>query len=157
MSRSMDRRTLFRSAGSAALAGSLGALGVAALSTPAHAAPPGTINTDQVMQTTNRVTHAPNQRGTIGIELRSGYYNGYQYGWGRLVGSGWDARGWIWLDISRDGGRTWSFADGTYLSDGTGYAHTSGWLTQSDPNYVFRASYDLSLNAVNPYVRSGVW
>ncbi|MFE6196042.1 hypothetical protein [Streptomyces sp. NPDC057838] len=157
MSRSMDRRMLFRSAGSAALAGSLGALGVAALSTPAHAAPAGTINTDQVMQTTNRVTHAPNQRGTIGIELRSGYYNGYQYGWGRLVGSGWDARGWIWLDISRDGGRTWSFADGTYLSDGTGYAHTSGWLTQSDPNYVFRASYDLSLNAVNPYVRSGVW
>ncbi|WP_128437252.1 hypothetical protein [Streptomyces cyaneus] len=156
MSRSMDRRMLLRSAGSAAVAGSLGALGVAAFATPAHAAP-GTINTDQVMATTNRVTHAPNQRGTIGIELRSGYYNGYQYGWGRLVGSGWDPRGWIWLDISTDGGRTWSFADGTYLSDGTGYAHTSGWLTQSDANYVFRASYDSNFRAVNPYVQSGIW
>ncbi|MFD3840805.1 hypothetical protein ACFWWC_31785 [Streptomyces sp. NPDC058642] len=60
------------------------------------------------------------------------------------------------LDISTDGGRTWSFADGTYLSDGTGYAHTSGWLTRSDPNYVFRASYDSNCRAVNPYVQSGV-
>jgi hypothetical protein len=152
----MNRRALLKSAGSAAVAGSLGALGVTALATPAQAAP-ATINTDQVMTTTDRVTHAPNQRGTIGIELRSGYYNGYQYGWGRLVGSGWDLRGWIWLDISRDGGRTWSFADGTYLSDGTGYAHTSGWLTQNDPNYVFRAGYDPNFRAVNPYVQSGIW
>lgn len=157
MSRSMDRRTLLRSAGSAAVAGSLGALGVSALATPAHAAPPGTINTDQVFVTTNRLTHAPNQRGSIVIEIRSGYYGGYQYGWGRIQGSGWDPRGWIWLDISTDGGRSWSFADATYLSDGTGYTHTSGWLTQSDPNYVFRASYDSNLRAVNPYVRSGIW
>lgn len=113
------------------MAGSLGARGVAAFATPAHAAP-ATINTDQVWATTIRVTPAPNQRGTIGIELRSGTYNGYQYGRGRLVGSGWDLRGWIWLDISTDGGRTWSFADCTCLSDGTGYGQTSGLLTQSE-------------------------
>ncbi|MEU9916295.1 hypothetical protein [Streptomyces sp. NPDC051001] len=90
----------------------MGALGVAAFATPAHAAP-ATINTVQVLATTMRVIHAPNQRGTIGIELRSGTYNVYQYGWGRLVGFGWDLRGWIWPDMSTDGGRTWSFADGT--------------------------------------------
>jgi hypothetical protein len=79
------------------VAGSLGVLGVAVFATPAHAAP-ATINTDQVLAIAIRVTHAPNQRGAIGIELRSGTYN----------------------------------ADGTCLSDGIGYAHTSGWLTQSE-------------------------
>ncbi|MFF0007517.1 hypothetical protein ACFYQT_29305 [Streptomyces tibetensis] len=52
-----------RGGGSAAVAGSLGALGVTVLATPAQAAP-ATINTDQVMATTDRVTHAPDQRGT---------------------------------------------------------------------------------------------
>ncbi|MBD0841282.1 MULTISPECIES: hypothetical protein [unclassified Streptomyces] len=153
----MDRRMLLRSAGSAAVAGTLGALGVGAFATPAHAAPE-TINADQVFEsTTNRVTRVPRTRGTITIEIRSGYYNGFQYGWGRIQGSGWDPRGWVWLEISSDGGNRWTFADATYLSDGTGYTHTSGWLTRADPNYVFRASYDSNLNTPNPYLRSGVW
>ncbi|GAB2745467.1 hypothetical protein [Streptomyces bullii] len=153
MSRSMDRRALLRTAGSATV---VGALGVTGLATPAQAAPE-VINTDQVMATTNRVTHVPRTRGSITIELRSGYYNGYQYGWGRLVGSGWDPRGWIWLEYSTDGGRSWNFSDGTYLSDGTGYAHTSGRLTRADANYVFRASYDSNFRATSPYIQTGVW
>jgi hypothetical protein len=54
MSRSMDRRRLLRSAGSVAVAGSLGALGVTAPTTSAY------------------------QRGTIGIELRSGYDSNFR-------------------------------------------------------------------------------
>lgn len=49
------------------------------------------------MATTDRLTHAPNQRGTIGIELRSGYYNGYQYG---LGAAGRLRLGPAWLDLA---------------------------------------------------------
>ncbi len=130
----MLKRTLLTAL--AVTAGVLATVGVAA---PAQAAPPDEINHDQVNQTTDRRTERPpaNLDGTE-IELRSGYYRGYQYGWVRLKpGTRYrdhDALRLQW----RSGNSGWQDGPSRLIEDG-GPTFTGGKLTYAAHDYNFRA------------------
>jgi hypothetical protein len=126
----------------AGLAATLGSLAAAA---PAQAAPPATLSQYEVNLTTNRSTVRgpyPTRFGPT-IEIRSGYYQGYQYGWARVVISRdtvyWRRDDVIWLRILENG--TWRLVHGSRneFGDGTSYTVTAGQLTRADANYRFQA------------------
>lgn len=64
-----------------------------------------------------------------GGELRVGYYNGKQYGWGKLTsGSG------LWFDVSNDGGKTIATYDFVNAIGNT----TKGYIASSSTSRKFR-------------------
>jgi hypothetical protein len=80
--------------------------------------------------TTNRST----VRTISNAELRVGYYNGQQYGWGRLTTS---SSGYtLFFDVSFDGGQTIGTYD--YITSGTSTITTWAYPASSDPNRRFR-------------------
>jgi hypothetical protein len=134
-------RTLTMRLTTTAIALVVAALAAAAVSSPAQAAPPDRISEAQVNQTVNRsspvfaIWYAGSQ-----VELRSGWYNGYQYGWARLVPgqANWQEGHSLVLQISRDGGSGWEWGP-SHMNVGDGVAHTGGALTYASPSYRFRA------------------
>ncbi|GIE28440.1 hypothetical protein Ait01nite_014850 [Actinoplanes italicus] len=121
----------------AALFGLLGSLVAAG---PAQAAP-SVLNQSQVNETTNRTTpRGPyTTRFGVTIELRAGWYQGFQYGWARVSASSrWQEDDVIWLRIYRNGSREFTHPS---FNDGSGQTstHTAGQITLADPNYRFSA------------------
>jgi hypothetical protein len=67
-------------------------------------------------------------------ELRVGYYNGQQFGWGRLTTS---SPGYtLYFYVSFDGGKT--IHDHDYISSGSSLITTWAHPTSSDPNRRFQ-------------------
>lgn len=123
----------------AAAAGLTAMLGSLAVAVPAQAAPPATLTRAQVEQTTNRSTaRGPySTKFRVTIELRAGYYQGYQYGWARVVG-GWQQGDVIWLRIYQNGSR--DFVHPSYNEHpNQSPAITAGQITRADINYRFSA------------------
>jgi hypothetical protein len=122
-----------------ALVGLVAMLGSLAAAAPAQAAPPETISQLQVNFTTNRYTVGQPYRTKFGvtIELRAGWYEGYQYGWARSAPD-WKAGQSVWLRIFENG--TWRFVHGAYNEFGRDSSRTTaGQLTRADNNYKFAA------------------
>ena len=121
-----------------AVAAMMGSLAVAA---PAQAAPPATISQTQVNETTNRSTVRGPYTTKFGvtIDLRAGYYQGYQYGWARVTDGRWQRKDVIWLRIFQNG--SWNFVHGSLneFGDGRSPTITAGQITLADPNYRFSA------------------
>lgn len=122
-----------------AVAGLVATLGSLAAAVPAQAAPPSTISQAQVEQTTNRATMRGPYRTKFGvtIELRAGNYQGYQYGWARVV-SQWQRDDVIWLRIYQNGSRN-NVHGSLNEEPGISRATTAGQITLADPNYRFSA------------------
>jgi hypothetical protein len=128
-----------------ALAGLAAMLGSLAVAAPAQAAPPATLSQHEVNLTTNRSTPVPPRVTRFGptVELRSGYYQGYQYGWARVVLGrntvDWKRGDIVWLRILEGG--SWRLAHGSSneFGDGTSYTVTAGQMTRADNNYRFQA------------------
>jgi hypothetical protein len=120
----------------AALLGIMASLVAAA---PAQAAP-SVLNLSQVNETTNRTTPVGQYTTKFGvtIELRAGWYQGFQYGWARVSASSrWREDDVIWLRIYSNGSR--EFVHGTRNDGSQTSTHTFGQITLADPNYRFSA------------------
>lgn len=88
--------------------------------------------------TSNRSTvrTAYDETGNPRVELRTGYYNGYQYGWGRsLAGS---CCSYNYFQVSFDGGKTVALSK--RFED---YSYSPAYPASSDPNRRFRACQEL--------------
>lgn len=122
--------------GVAVLAGVLSTLAVAA---PAQAAP-NVVAREQVNSVmTNRSTVRYTYWNDIKIELRAGYYQGYQYGWARIAPeSYWNPNDIIGLEIN-DHGNGWELTHLT-INDGSGWENTAAQITQASTGYQFRAA-----------------
>jgi hypothetical protein len=121
-----------------ALATVAAALAAVAVPGPAQAAPPERISEAQVLQTVNRSTIVSVPFDGSVVELRAGWYGGYQYGWARLRpgAANWQEGHAIVLQISRGSGWEWG---PDHQNVGDGVAHTGGALTYASPSYRFRA------------------
>jgi hypothetical protein len=117
----------------------LGLLGSLMAAGPAQAAP-SVLNLSQVNETTSRTTPRgpyPTKFG-VTIELRAGWYQGFQYGWARVSPSSrWQQDDVIWLRINHNGTRQW--VHGTRNDGSQTSTHTFGQITLADPNYRFSA------------------
>ena len=122
-----------------AVAGLVGMLGSMLAAAPAQAAP-ASLNLSQVNETTSRSTPVGPYTTKFGvaIELRAGWYQGFQYGWARVSpGSRWQTDDVIWLRILQNG--SWSWVHGTRNEGSLTSTHTFAQITLSDPNYKFAA------------------
>lgn len=118
-----------------ALVGTLVAAG------PAQAAPADRISEAQVRQTVNRFNPVPGvwYDGSF-VELRAGWYGGYQYGWAELTPGlqNWREGDAIVLQINRGDGNGWQWGP-SHQNVGDGVQHTGGALTYASSSYQFRA------------------
>ncbi|MET9373835.1 hypothetical protein ABZX98_06745 [Streptomyces sp. NPDC002992] len=73
----------------------------------------------------------------IDISLQYGNVNGVQRGWALIAGDVQPGNS-VWLDWSRDGGRTW-IQCGPFVSKYGENKTSAAQRTSSDPNWVFRA------------------
>ena len=122
--------------GVAVLAGVLSTLAVAA---PAQAAPTVVAREQVNSVMTNRSTVRSTYWNDIKIELRAGYYQGYQYGWARIAPeSYWNSNDIIGLEIN-DHGNGWELTHLT-MNDGSGWENTAAQITQASTGYQFRAA-----------------
>jgi len=123
--------------GVAVLAGLLSTLVVAA---PAQAAPTVVAREQVNSVMTNRSTVRYTYWNDIKIELRAGYYQGYQYGWARIAPeSNWNQNDIIGLEIN-DHGRGWQLVHLT-IKDGDVWENTAAQITQASSGYQFRAAF----------------
>ncbi|WP_062439333.1 hypothetical protein [Herbidospora daliensis] len=73
------------------------------------------------------------------LELRSGYVNGVQYAWARVVPNSLNGEN-IWLDYSTTSGNGWAQCDLRTLSS-SGRNYGQGFRTSSSSAVVMRAGY----------------
>lgn len=85
----------------------------------------------------------------LGVELRKGYYNGKQYGWGRFTAS--DPDDYLRFEVSFDGGRTVA----THAEATPAMGATWAYPTSSDPNRKFRVC--VAESYYDPYYCGSWW
>ncbi|MEE2039175.1 hypothetical protein Q8791_18330 [Nocardiopsis sp. CT-R113] len=127
-----------------------------------EAQPPTTLQTwldwSYMTSTTNRHSPRSINSGGATIEVRSGTYNGVQYGWGRVINA--LALSYIRFEVDTNGDRRPDLQDWENAQNGS-TKWTDGYPTSSSSNRAFRAcatwGYDVTCNLAGPSNTTDWW